>query len=140
MQDEKNRKSIYLDFQATTPLDFRVLDKMLPFLTNDYGNPHSKSHQYGWETELAVEKSRAQIAGLISADPKEIIFTSGATESNNAALKGLASFYTGKKHIITSQIEHKCVLDTCRHLEDQGFRITYLPVSKEGLLDPQLVK
>nr|ANM86757.1 IscS [Stygiella incarcerata] len=131
-----NASSIYLDFQATTPMDPRVLDKMLPFLTHKYGNPHSRSHAFGWEAERYVEEARTEIAGLIGADAKEVIFTSGATESNNTALKGVASFYGGKKkHIITTQIEHKCVLDSCRHLSTQGFEVTYLPVKKDGLVD-----
>lgn len=128
-------RGIYFDTGATTPMDFRVLDSMLPFMTNMFGNPHSKSHEYGWETEEAVDNARGQIASLINADPKEIIFTSGATESNNMALKGLAKFYKRKKHIITTQIEHKCVLDSCRHLEDEGLEVTYLPVKKDGLVD-----
>ncbi|OMH85081.1 putative cysteine desulfurase, mitochondrial [Zancudomyces culisetae] len=131
-------KPIYLDAQATTPLDPRVLDDMLPFLTNEYGNPHSRTHKFGWDAEAAVEKARAQVASLIgSNDPKEIVFTSGATESNNLALKGIANFYKEKKrHIITSVIEHKCVLDSCRVLQDQyGFEVTYLKVNKEGLVD-----
>jgi cysteine desulfurase len=94
---------VYLDVQATTPMDFRVLDAMLPYMTNIYGNPHSKSHEFGWETEKSVENARSKVASLINADPKEIIFTSGATESNNLALKGLAKFYKRKKHIITTQ-------------------------------------
>lgn len=102
---------------------------MLPFMTANYGNPHSRSHQFGWSTEEACEQARKQVADLIGADPREIIFTSGATESNNLTLKGLASFYGAtKKHIITTQIEHKCVLDSCRQLEDQGFEVTYVPV------------
>lgn len=130
------RRPVYFDVQATAPVDFRVLDKMMPFQTNMYGNPHSRSHEFGWTTEKAVEKARSQIANLIHADPKEITFTSGATESNNAALKGLAQFYGGKKkHIITTQVEHKCILDTCRHLEKEGFEITYLPVNTDGLVD-----
>lgn len=128
-------RGIYLDTQATTPLDFRVFDAMLPYMTNMYGNPHSKSHEYGWEVETAVSEARGKIASLINAQPKEIIFTSGATESNNFALKGLAKFYKKKKHIITTQIEHKCVLDTCRHLEDEGLEVTYLPVQPNGLVD-----
>jgi cysteine desulfurase len=128
-------RGIYLDTQATTPLDFRVLDAMLPYMTNMFGNPHSKSHEYGWEVEEAVDEARGKIASLIGAQPKEIIFTSGATESNNFALKGLAKFYKKKKHIITTQIEHKCVLDTCRHLEDEGLEVTYLPVQPNGLVD-----
>lgn len=129
-------RPIYLDMQATTPVDPRVLDKMLEFYTGYYGNPHSATHAYGWETENEVEKARAYVADVIGADPKEIIFTSGATESNNAALKGVARFYSKtKKHIITTQTEHKCVLDTCRHLQDEGFEITYLKVSQDGLID-----
>lgn len=109
---------------------------MLPFLTVNFGNPHSRTHEFGWEAEKAVEKSRAQVAEVIGAKPKEIIFTSGATESNNMALKGLFSFYgDDRNHIITCQTEHKCVLDSCRHLEAQGARITYLPVNDKGLLD-----
>src|SRR5215212_5262629 len=108
--------------QATTPTDPRVLDAMLPYFTQQYGNPHSRTHAYGWETEKAVETAREQVASLIGADPKEIIFTSGATESNNMSIKGVARFYKAKKkHIITSQTEHKCVLDSCRHLQDEGF-------------------
>lgn len=129
-------RPLYLDAQATTPLDPRVLDKMMPFMTNYYGNPHSRTHHYGWETESAVEKAREQIANLIGADPKEIIFTSGATESNNIAIKGVGRFYESKKkHIITTQTEHKCVLDSCRALEGEGFRITYLPVKSNGIVD-----
>jgi cysteine desulfurase len=111
---------------------------MLPFLTGLYGNPHSRTHSYGWETEKAVEQARKQVADLIGADPKEIIFTSGATESNNMSIKGVARFFgrSGKKkHIITSQTEHKCVLDSCRHLQDEGFDVTYLPVKNSGLID-----
>lgn len=109
---------------------------MLPYLTNYYGNPHSRTHQYGWESEKAVEVAREQIANLIGADPKEIIFTSGATESNNIAVKGVARFYgLKKKHVITTQTEHKCVLDSCRALEGEGFRVTYLPVQKNGIID-----
>lgn len=121
-----------------TPIwqDPRVLDAMLPYWTNFFGNPHSRTHQYGWESEEAVEVSRAQIATLIGADPKEIIFTSGATESNNIAVKGVARFYgIKKKHVITTQTEHKCVLDSCRALEGEGFRVTYLPVKTNGIID-----
>lgn len=129
-------RPLYLDAQATTPLDPRVLDAMLPYLTNYYGNPHSRTHAYGWETEEAVEKARKQVASLISADPREIVFTSGATESNNLALKGVARFYSmKKKHIITTQTEHKCVLDSCRALEGEGFSVTYLPVQSNGIID-----
>jgi cysteine desulfurase len=131
----------YLDFQATTPLDPRVLDAMLPFLTERYGNPHSKTHSYGWETEKAIEDARENIAKLIGASSKEIIFTSGATESNNMAIKGVAHFYREhKKHVITTQTEHKCVLDSCRALENEGFEITYLPVKSNGLIDIEQLK
>ncbi|KAM8716634.1 hypothetical protein ACLKA7_003502 [Drosophila subpalustris] len=136
--DPTEGRPIYLDAQATTPMDPRVLDAMLPFLTNFYGNPHSRTHAYGWETEQAVEKAREQVAKLIGADPKEIIFTSGATESNNIAVKGVARFYgTNKKHVITTQTEHKCVLDSCRALENEGFRVTYLPVEANGIINMQ---
>ncbi|KAH1012528.1 hypothetical protein HUJ05_011673 [Dendroctonus ponderosae] len=127
-------RPLYLDAQATTPLDPRVLDEMMPYLTSYYGNPHSRTHAYGWESEAAVEKARLQVANLIAADPKEIIFTSGATESNNIAVKGVARFYAAKKkHIITTQTEHKCVLDSCRALEAEGFKVTYLPVNTNGI-------
>ena len=127
---------IYLDYQATTPTDPRVVDAMLPYFTEKFGNPHSRSHQFGWEAEDAVEKARARIASLIGANPKEIIYTSGATESNNLALKGVARFFKEKKdHIITCVTEHKCVLDTARYLEQDGFPVTYLPVKKNGLID-----
>lgn len=129
-------RSIYLDFAATTPLDFRVLDSMLPYQTSKFGNCHSRSHMYGWETEKAVEKARSQVAKLINADLKDVFFTSGATESNNLALKGLASFYKEKKnHIITTQFEHKCVLDTLRFLETKGTEVTYLPLLSSGRID-----
>ncbi|KAL4855473.1 Cysteine desulfurase [Chlorella vulgaris] len=124
--------------QATTPLDPRVVDKMLPFMTEQYGNPHSRTHLYGWEAEDAVEVARAQVARSIGADPKEIIFTSGATESNNLAVKGVAQFYKDKKnHVITTQTDHKCVLDSCRYLQQRGFEVTYLPVEKNGLINMQ---
>nr|KAF6330603.1 NFS1 cysteine desulfurase [Myotis myotis] len=129
-------RPLYMDVQATTPLDPRVLDAMLPYLVNYYGNPHSRTHAYGWESEAAVERARQQVASLIGADPREIIFTSGATESNNIAIKGVARFYRSrKKHLITSQTEHKCVLDSCRSLEAEGFQVTYLPVKKSGIID-----
>lgn len=134
---DEGERPIYLDMQATTPLDPRVLDSMLPFYTGLYGNPHSRTHAYGWETDKAVEQAREDIANLIGADPKEIIFTSGATESNNMSIKGVARFFgrSGKKkHLITSQTEHKCVLDSCRHLQDEGFEVTYLPVQSNGLI------
>lgn len=129
-------RSLYLDAQATTPLDPRVLDKMMPYLTSFYGNPHSRTHMYGWETEAAVELARKQVADLIGADKKEIIFTSGATECNNIAVKGVARFYKAKKnHIVTTQTEHKCVLDSCRALQAEGFEVTYIPVKPNGLID-----
>jgi len=140
---DEGTRPIYLDMQATTPMDPRVVDAMLPYMTGLYGNPHSRTHAYGWETDKAVEQARANIAELIGADPKEIIFTSGATESNNMSIKGVARFFkrSGKKnHIITSQTEHKCVLDSCRHLQDEGFQITYLPVQNNGLIDMALLE
>ena len=134
-------RPIYLDLQATTPMDPRVLDTMLPYMTDFFGNPHSRTHAYGWEAEKAVERAREQVAALIKADPKEIIFTSGATESNNISLKGVARFYgKHKRHIITTQTEHKCVLDSCRVLEEEGFEVTYLPVSPDGLVDLDQLK
>ncbi|KAL3316744.1 cysteine desulfurase [Cichlidogyrus casuarinus] len=129
-------RPLYFDYQATTPMDPRVLEAMMPFLTSKYGNPHSKTHAFGWESEAAVDRAREQVAKLIGASSKEIIFTSGATESNNLALKGVAHFYASKKkHIITTQTEHKCVLDSCRVLELEGFKVTYLPVDKYGLIN-----
>jgi cysteine desulfurase len=133
----EGQRPIYLDMQATTPLDPRVLDAMLPFYSGLYGNPHSRTHAYGWETDKAIETARGHVASLIGADPKEIIWTSGATESNNMSVKGVARFFGrgGKKrHIITTQTEHKCVLDSCRHLQDEGFDVTYLPVQNNGLI------
>ncbi|CAF1403674.1 unnamed protein product [Adineta ricciae] len=122
--------------QATTPMDPRVLDQMLPYMTHFYGNPHSRTHAFGWESEKATEDAREKVAKLINADPKEIIFTSGATESNNIAVKGVGRFYKEKKkHVVTTQTEHKCVLDSMRVLESEGFKVTYLPVNKNGLLD-----
>eukprot|EP01006_Ploeotia_vitrea_P022375 TRINITY_DN54777_c0_g1_i1.p1 TRINITY_DN54777_c0_g1~~TRINITY_DN54777_c0_g1_i1.p1 ORF type:complete len:478 (+),score=-32.67 TRINITY_DN54777_c0_g1_i1:61-1494(+) len=133
--DELAGRPAYMDFQATTPLDPRVLDVMLPYMVGRYGNPHSKTHSYGWETEKAVEEAREHVANLIGANPKEIVFTSGATESNNLALKGVAEFYKEKKnHIITCQTEHKCVLDSCRALEQLGYEVTYLPVNSNGII------
>ena len=127
---------IYLDYQSTTPTDPRVAEAMLPWFTEKFGNPHSRSHAYGWEAEEATEIAREQVARLIGASSKEVIFTSGATESNNLALKGVARFYKGKKnHIVTVVTEHKCVLDSCRHLEKEGFGVTYLPVQENGLVD-----
>lgn len=127
---------IYMDYQATTPTDPRVVEEMLPYFTSKFGNPHSRSHSFGWEAEEAVEKARDLVAKVIGAEAKEIIFTSGATESNNLAIKGVARFYGSKKnHIITVCTEHKCVLDACRHLEEEGFKVTYLPVGASGLID-----
>ncbi|KAM0739065.1 hypothetical protein ACQRIT_006802 [Beauveria bassiana] len=140
---EEGQRPIYLDMQATTPVDPRVLDAMIPYYVGVYGNPHSRTHAYGWESEKAVEEAREHIANLIGADPKEIIFTSGATESNNMSIKGVARFFgrSGKKrHIITTQTEHKCVLDSCRHLQDEGFEITYLPVQNNGLVNMDELK
>lgn len=139
-QNSKPRP-IYLDYQATTPTDPRVVEEMLPYFNAQFGNPHSRSHQYGWEAEDAVEKARRQVADIIGADPREIIFTSGATESNNLALKGVMGFYGDRKnHVITVVTEHKCVLDSCRQLEQQGFDVTYLPVKPDGLVDLDVLK
>lgn len=134
--EEAAGRASYLDVQATTPLDPRVLDAMLPFLTEQYGNPHSRTHVYGWTSEQAVEAARKEVADLIGASPREIVFTSGATESNNIAVKGIPRFYRRRKgmHVITTQIEHKCVLDSCRWLEQEGFEVTYLPVDQNGLI------
>eukprot|EP00003_Mantamonas_plastica_P005794 TRINITY_DN1472_c0_g2_i1.p1 TRINITY_DN1472_c0_g2~~TRINITY_DN1472_c0_g2_i1.p1 ORF type:complete len:352 (-),score=77.21 TRINITY_DN1472_c0_g2_i1:17-1072(-) len=130
------RRPIYLDALATTAVDPRVLDFMMPLFTERYGNAHSRTHFYGWEAADEVEWAREQVASVIGASPKEIIFTSGATESNNIAIKGIAQFYQSrKKHIITATTEHKCVLDSCRYLSEKGFDITYLPVQKNGLVD-----
>ena len=127
---------IYLDYSATTPVDPRVAAKMIPYLTEQFGNPASRSHSFGWTAEEAVENARAEVAKLLNADPKEIVWTSGATESDNLAIKGAAQFYKSKgKHIITVKTEHKAVLDTCRELERQGFEVTYLGVQENGLID-----
>jgi len=132
---------IYLDYSATTPVDPRVAQKMIPFLTEQFGNPASRSHAFGWEAEKAVEEARAHVAALLNADPKEIIWTSGATEGNNLAIKGAANFYKGKgKHIVTMKTEHKAVLDTVRELERQGFEATYLDPEQNGLLDLEKFK
>jgi cysteine desulfurase len=130
-------KPIYLDYSATTPVDPRVAEKMIPFLTEQFGNPASRSHMYGWEAEKAVETAREQVSALVNCDPKEIIWTSGATESDNLAIKGAAHFYasTKGKHIITVSTEHKAVLDPVRELERQGFEATYLSPEENGLLD-----
>ena len=136
MQNLKITLPIYLDYQSTTPCDPRVVEAMLPYFNERFGNPHSRNHSHGWTAENAVGEARAHIANLIGADPRDIVFTSGATESNNLALKGVASFYKDRKrHIITAVTEHKCVLDSCRHLEEEGFDVTYLPVQKDGLID-----
>ena len=132
---------VYLDYAATTPVDKRVAEKMIPYLTETFGNPASSSHAFGWAAEEAVEKARADIAALINADPKEIVFTSGATESDNLAIKGAANFYKTKgKHLITVKTEHKAVLDTMRELERQGFEVTYLGVQENGLIDLEELK
>jgi cysteine desulfurase len=132
---------IYLDYGATTPVDPRVVDAMIPWLREHFGNPASRSHAWGWEAEEAVEKARTEVADLIGADPREIVWTSGATESNNLALKGAAQFYKGKgKHLITVKTEHKAVLDTMRELERQGFEVTYMDVQENGLLDLEAFK
>ncbi|MCA0326188.1 MAG: IscS subfamily cysteine desulfurase [Proteobacteria bacterium] len=127
---------VYMDYAATTPVDQRVVDAMIPWLREHHGNPASRSHAWGWEAEAAVEKAREQVAELIGADPREIIWTSGATESDNLAIKGAAHFYQGKgKHLITVKTEHKAVLDTMRELERQGFEVTYLDVQEDGLVN-----
>lgn len=132
---------IYMDYSATTPVDPRVAAKMIPFLTEHFGNPASRSHAYGWETEDAVEEAREHVAALINADAKEIVWTSGATESINLALKGAANFYKDKgKHLITVKTEHKATLDTMRELERQGFEVTYLDVKENGLIDMDVFK
>ncbi|MBS0447904.1 MAG: IscS subfamily cysteine desulfurase [Proteobacteria bacterium] len=132
---------IYMDYGATTPVDQRVVDVMIPWLREHFGNPASRSHAWGWEAEAAVETAREQVAALINADPREIIWTSGATESNNLALKGAAQFYkTRGKHLVTVKTEHKAVLDTMRELERQGFEVTYLDVQEDGLLDLEAFK
>jgi cysteine desulfurase len=135
------KQPIYLDYSATTPVDPRVAAKMIPYLTEKFGNPASRSHAYGWEAEQAVEEARAHVAALLNADPKEIVWTSGATEGDNLAIKGAAHFYQGKgKHIITVKTEHKAVLDTVRELERQGFEATYLSPKPDGLLDLDKLK
>ncbi len=132
---------IYLDYSATTPVDPRVAEKMIPYLVEKFGNPASRSHAFGWEAEAAVEAAREEVAKLVNADSKEIVWTSGATESNNLAIKGAANFYSSKgKHLITVKTEHKAVLDTCRELERQGFEVTYLDVQENGLIDLEVFK
>ncbi|HEY1399242.1 IscS subfamily cysteine desulfurase [Roseateles sp.] len=132
---------IYMDYGATTPVDPRVVDAMIPWLREHFGNPASRSHAWGWEAEEAVEKARVEVAKLIGADPREIVWTSGATESNNLAIKGAANFYQSRgKHLITIKTEHKAVLDTTRELERQGFEVTYLDVKEDGLIDLDVLK
>jgi cysteine desulfurase len=132
---------IYLDYSATTPVDPRVVDKMLPFLKGSFGNPASRSHAYGWEAEQAVEQAREEVAALVNCDAKELVWTSGATESINLALKGAAHFYSDKgKHLITTKTEHKATLDSMRELERQGFEVTYLDVLENGLVDLEVFK
>lgn len=127
---------VYLDYSATTPVDPRVAEKMIPYLCEKFGNPASRSHAYGWEAEKAVEEARAEVARYINADPREIVWTSGATEADNLAIKGVAHFYKDKgKHLITAKTEHKAVLDSMRHLETEGFEVTYMDVEENGLLD-----
>jgi cysteine desulfurase len=136
------QKPIYFDYLATTPVDPRVVEKMVHCLSMDgnFGNPASRSHLFGWKAEEAVENARRQVADLINADPREIVWTSGATESDNLAIKGVAHFYQKKgKHIVTSKIEHKAVLDTCRHLEREGYEVTYLDPDSRGLITPEAV-
>ena len=132
---------VYLDYSATTPVDPRVAEKMIPYLCEKFGNPASRSHAYGWEAEKAVEEARGHIAAYINADPREIVFTSGATESDNLAIKGAAHFYRDKgKHLITVKTEHKAVLDSMRHLETEGYEVTYLDVQENGLIDLEDLK
>lgn len=136
------KKPIYLDYQATTPCAPEVVEKMMPFFTENFGNPHSRNHALGWTAEEAVENARIEISKVICAPVKDIIFTSGATESNNLAIKGVVDFYKSdkKNHVITLVTEHKCVLDTCRHLEQEGIRVTYLPVQSNGIIDLNLLE
>ena len=141
LRQQGEKFPIYFDYQATTPTDYRVIDAMMPYFRDKFGNPHSSSHKFGWEAAEAVEAARGSIANLIKASAKEIIFTSGATESNNLAIKGVAYFYRSKKnHIITTNIEHKCVLETCKFLKRNGFEVTYIPVQKTGIIDLDVLK
>lgn len=134
-------RPIYLDYQATTPVDTRVMDVMTPFFTEAFGNPHSTSHSYGWEARDGVEAARVQVAQMINADPREVIFTSGATESNNMTIKGVGRFFAGRKgHMIAPVTEHKCVLESLKYVAKLGLEITLLPVGTDGLLDPGAVK
>src|SRR5258708_8264264 len=135
-RDDIMKLPIYTDYHATTPMDPRVFETMKPYFMEVFGNAASRNHSFGWQAEEAVEKARKQIADLIGASPKEIVFTSGATESNNLALKGVAEMYAEKgNHIITAATEHKAILDTCKRLEQHGTRVTYLPVQQNGLVD-----
>jgi cysteine desulfurase len=134
-------RRVYLDYQATTPTDPRAVEAMLPYFTQKFGNPHSRDHSFGWESEKVVEQAREQAAALINADPREIVFTSGATESNNLALKGVLHFHKDRKdHLITCLTEHKCILESARHLQTEGFEVTYLPVKPNGLVDLKLLE
>ncbi|ANB73239.1 IscS subfamily cysteine desulfurase [Paraburkholderia phytofirmans] len=141
MNNDTLHLPIYMDYSATTPVDPRVVDKMIPYLREQFGNPASRSHAYGWDAERAVEEARENVAALVNADPREIIWTSGATESDNLAIKGAAHFYKSRgKHVITVKTEHKAVLDTCRELEREGFDVTYLDVKDDGLIDLEKFK
>jgi cysteine desulfurase len=141
MNNDSLHLPIYMDYSATTPVDPRVVDKMIPYLREQFGNPASRSHSYGWAAERAVEEARENVAALVNADPREIIWTSGATESDNLAIKGAAHFYKSKgKHVVTVKTEHKAVLDTCRELEREGFEVTYLDVRDDGLIDLEKFK
>ncbi|HEY6104538.1 MAG TPA: aminotransferase class V-fold PLP-dependent enzyme, partial [Anaeromyxobacteraceae bacterium] len=132
---------IYMDYHSTTPVDPRVLEAMLPYFTEEFGNAASKSHAFGWRAEEAVEKARGQVARLIGASSKEIVWTSGATESDNLAVKGAARFYQSKgRHLVTTRIEHKAVLDSCHALEREGWEVTFLDVGCDGVLDPEAVR
>ncbi len=137
------QSTIYLDYASTTPVDPRVASKMMEFLTPDgeFGNPASRSHRYGWKADEAVEEARSHVANLVNCDPREIVWTSGATEADNLAIKGVARFYKSKgNHIITSKIEHKAVLDPCRQLEREGFEVTYLDPDEGGIISPEAIK
>src|SRR5690349_18218989 len=136
IKKQRMHPPVYLDYHATTPVDPRVLEAMLPYFSEKFGNAASRHHRFGWEAEKAVDEARGRIAGLIGAEPREIVFTSGATESNNLALKGVAEAYAQQgNHIVTAATEHKSVMDTCRALEKRGCQVTYLPVDREGLIE-----
>ena len=137
------QSTIYLDYASTTPVDPRVASKMMEFLTpeGEFGNPASRSHRFGWKADEAVEEARSHVANLVNCDPREVVWTSGATEADNLAIKGVARFYKSKgNHIITSKIEHKAVLDPCRQLEREGFEVTYLDPDDKGVISPEAVK